>query len=169
MKKWKEHSDGTKYYMGNKETIEINCTNKESAKAIKDSIDGVYECMDWKCNWCGELHTDDRDYTDYKDRVDEYLGDAITEIRTAVKDKKSKKETLEIIDEWFGSYTSGEECSDALYDIDRKVIGDFDWTINVVHINSDGDYKCDKCGKKNMDYYEHMKGKEGLTTKKKEA
>ena len=169
MKKWKEHSDGTKYYMGNKETIEINCTDKESAKAIKDSIDGVYECMDWDCDWCGHKHTDDRDYTDYKDRVDEYLGDAITEIRQAVEDGKSKKEALEIIDEHFGSYTSGEECSDALYDIDRKVIGDFDWSINVVDINSDGDYECDKCGKTNADYYEHNKDKEGLTTKKKEA
>ncbi len=94
MKKWKEHNDGDKYYMGNKETIEINCTDKGTAKSIQDSINGVYECMDWKCNWCGELHTDDRDYTDYKDRVDEYLGDAITEIRTAVKDKKSKKEMM---------------------------------------------------------------------------
>ena len=169
MKKWNEHNDGEKYYMGNKETIEINCTNKESAKAIKDSIDGVYECMDWDCDWCGHKHTDDRDYTDYKDRVDEYLGDAITEIRQAVEDGKSKKEALEIIDEHFGSYTSGEECSDALYDIDRKVIGDFDWSINVVDINSDGDYECDKCGKTNADYYEHNKDKEGLTTKKKEA
>jgi hypothetical protein len=169
MKIWKEHNDGEKYYMGNKETIEIDCTDKGTAKSIQESINGVYECMDWKCNWCGELHTDDRDYTDYKDRVDEYLGDAITEIRTAVKDKKSKKETLDKIDEWFGSYTSGEECSDVLWDIDRKVIGDFDWSINVVHINSDGDYKCDKCGKENRDYTEHMKGKEGLTTKKKEA
>jgi len=126
MKIWKEHNDGEKYYMGNKETIEIDCTDKGTAKSIQESINGVYECMDWKCNWCGELHTDDRDYTDYKDRVDEYLGDAITEIRTAVKDGKTKKETLEIIDEHFGSYTSGEECSDALYDIDRKVVGDFD-------------------------------------------
>ena len=137
-----------------KQIIEINCTDKGTAKAIQDKINGVYECMDWDCAWCGHKHTDDRDYTDYKDRVDEYLGDAITEIRQAVEDGDSKKETLEKIDEHFGSYTSGEECSDALYDIDRKVISDFDWSINVVTQASDGDYKCDKCGKENRDKWE---------------
>ena len=108
----------------------------------------------------------------YKDKdkvIKNETGARVDENNSVSGTSDNKKETLDIIDEWFGSYTSGEECSDALYDIDRKVIGDFDWTINVVHINSDGDYKCDKCGKENRDYYEHMKGKEGLTTKKKEA
>ena len=32
--------------------------------------------------------------------------------------------------------------------------------------HSDGDEKCNKCGKQNRDYYEYMRGKEGLTTNK---
>ena len=172
MKKWNVYKDDKKeekYFVGNKETIEINCTDKQAAKYIQDRINGVYECMDWECNWCGHKHTDDRDYGFYTDKVDEYVGDFGTELTQAIDNKKTHKEIREIVEEWIGEENDREDgkiVTFSLDNIDRKVVGDIDWNINVVHENSDGDYKCNKCGKENRDYTEHMKGKEGLTTNK---
>jgi len=107
MKKWKKSKYKIKgkeyisneYFMGNKETIEINTTDKTTAKFIQDRINGVYECMDWSCDWCGHRHTDDRDYGDYVNKVDEYVGDFGTELTQAIDNKKSYKYIRDIVEE----------------------------------------------------------------------
>jgi len=171
MKKWNVYKDDKKkekYFVGNEETIKINCTDKKAAKYIQDRINGVYECMDWKCEWCGEQHTDDRDYGDYVDRVDEYVGDFGTEVTDAIDRGDTHKEIREIVEEWIGQEgreSDGKVVTFGLDNIESKVTGDFDWTTQVVHENSDGDEKCKKCGKQNNDYYD-MERKRQLEAKK---
>ena len=60
MQKWETYKDGEEYFLGNRETITVS-TSKEGAQRIKDIVDGVYECSDWKCKHCGEKHVDERD------------------------------------------------------------------------------------------------------------
>ena len=137
-----------------KHTIEIDCTDEKAAKYIQDKINGVYDSTDWDCDWCGHTHTDDRDYGDYTDKVEEYVGTFGEELTEAIDNKSTHEEIRELVEEWIGEDNDREDgkiVTFGLDKIDSKVLGDIDWVINVVHENCDGDYKCDKCGKENRE------------------
>ncbi len=146
MQRWETYKDGEEYFLGNKETITVS-TSKQGAQRIKDIVDGVYECSDWKCKHCGEKHVDERDYADFVDKQEEYVADAVAEIRQAT----TLEEVKELLEEHFVY-----DGMDGLDCINNRVQGDFDWTCEVVTENCDGDVACTKCGKYNNDDMEDI-------------
>ena len=90
---------------------------------------------------------DERDYADFVDKQEEYVADAVAEIRQAT----TLEEVKELLEEHFVY-----DGMDGLDCINNRVEGDFDWTCEVVTENCDGDVACTKCGKYNNDDMEDI-------------